>query len=503
MSLSVRVRVLWLLSGLVLMVCAACEQSSRPGLPPDSPFADTEEPSMKLLSYGMAVGDVSDHSAVVWVKTNGAAKVSLEYWPVTPERKSNVPLPGEESQVRRSSVETVGDHDYTLHVLLKDLLPATHYEIRIQAQSGLTDPGQETLSPASKTMAEEIHGTFRTLAAPTAHEGVTFGWSADMGGQARCRHGGPGYAIFDVARMEALDFFLFLGDTVYADEICPAPPNAPGSDFKAVTLEEYRAKHRYQRGSAALQRFLATVPVYVVWDDHEVRNNFAGPFEPRMPIGRQALFDYWPIGTSTDDPHRLYRRLRAGADLEVFILDTRQYRSRNSSPDGPMKTMLGEAQLKWLLDGLEHSSATWKVIASSVPLSVPKPGPPYELGNDGWAGGGDGTGFETELKTIAERIVSRRIRNIVWLTADVHFVQANAYDVDRDGSPDFHEFVAGPLSAESKRMNAVRSPFAVRTLVTEGGYLNFGKIRVDTTSFEATIIDDVGKARYRHRVVAR
>ena len=63
-----------------------------PGLPPDSPFADTEEPSMKLLSYGMAVGDVSDHSAVVWVKTNGAAKVSLEYWPVTPERKSNVPV---------------------------------------------------------------------------------------------------------------------------------------------------------------------------------------------------------------------------------------------------------------------------------------------------------------------------------------------------------------------------------------------------------------------------
>ena len=77
-----------------------------------------------------------------------------------------------------------------------------------------------SLSPAPKTMAEEIHGTFRTLAAPTAHEGVTFGWSADIGGQARCRHhGGPGYAIFDVARMEALDFFLFLGDTVYADDI--------------------------------------------------------------------------------------------------------------------------------------------------------------------------------------------------------------------------------------------------------------------------------------------
>ncbi|MGH7258624.1 MAG: alkaline phosphatase D family protein, partial [Nitrospiraceae bacterium] len=353
------------------------------------------------------MGDVSDHSAVIWVKTNGAANVTLEHGPVTPTRKNNGPQQDQESQVRRSTFETVVHHDYTLHVLLRDLLPATHYEIRIQAQSGATDLAQVTLRPAPRTIAEEIHGEFRTLAAPATREVVTLGWSGDIGGQAQCRHGDPGYAIFDVARRESLDFFLLLGDTVYADEICPAPPNAPGSEFRAETLEEYRAKHRYQRGSSALQRFLASVPVYAVWDDHEVRNNFAGPFEPRMPIGRQALFDYWPIGTSADDPHRLYRRLRAGADLEIFILDTRQYRSRNSSPDDPMKTMLGEAQLKWLLEGLEHSSATWKVIASSVPLSVPKRGPPHEPGNDGWAGGPDGTGFETELKTIAERIVSR------------------------------------------------------------------------------------------------
>ncbi|MET0515622.1 MAG: alkaline phosphatase D family protein, partial [Nitrospiraceae bacterium] len=340
----------------LLVVCAACGQSSRPGLPEGSPFAETEESSMKLLSYGTAVGDVSDHTAVIWVRTNGAANVMVEHRPVTSTRESKGPQKGEESQVHGSSWETTVDHDYTLHIPLKDLLPATRYEIRIQAQSEQTDSAQD--SPAPNPIAEELHGEFRTLAAPAVHETVTFGWSADIGGQTRCRHGGPGYPIFDVARMEALDFFLLLGDTVYADEICPVPQNAPGSEFKAVTLEEYRAKHRYQRGSMAFQRFLASVPVYVVWDDHEVGNNFAGPFDQRMPIGRQALFEYWPIGTAADDPHRLYRRLRAGADLEVFVLDTRQYRSRNRTPDGPMKTMLGEAQLKWLLEGLEHSSAT-------------------------------------------------------------------------------------------------------------------------------------------------
>ncbi len=95
---------------------------------------------MKVLSYGMAVGDVSDHSAVIWVKTNGAAKVTLEHEPATPTGKSNVSRQDDELQMRRSSLETIVDHDYTLHVLLKDLLPATRYEIRIQAQSGQPTP---------------------------------------------------------------------------------------------------------------------------------------------------------------------------------------------------------------------------------------------------------------------------------------------------------------------------------------------------------------------------
>ena len=68
------------------------------------------------------------------------------------------------------------------------------------------------------------------------------------------------------------------------------------------------------------------------------------------------------------DPHRLYRKIRYGADVEVFLLDTRQYRSRNADQDGPAKTMLGARQLRWLLDELQASDATWKVIVTSVPV---------------------------------------------------------------------------------------------------------------------------------------
>src|SRR5919106_4976135 len=198
------------------------------------------------------------------------------------------------------------------------------------------------------------------------------------------------------------DFAVMLGDLIYADDRCPSPPNVPGADFQASTLEHYRAKHRYQREDAALQRFLAAVPVYAIWDDHEVLNNFSGPHEPLMPAGRQALREYWPIAVAPDDPHRLYRSVRRGKDLELFILDTRQYRSSNSERDGPGKTMLGHAQREWLLDGLAKSTATWKVIVTSVPLSNQKGGTLQIPGNDSWALGADGTGFQTELRRIVD-----------------------------------------------------------------------------------------------------
>ncbi|MGD9727609.1 MAG: alkaline phosphatase [Nitrospiraceae bacterium] len=495
-------RRLWTTVCLVLMISPACERSDHGRFHSNKPLAGVEVAPLHLLSYGLAVGDVSEQSAVIWVKTNGPAKGTVDYWSEsTTTPQDNPPHPVDPVQEHRISFQTEADHDFVKHVALAGLSPATRYTVRIRASNEPAPSPDSRI--ASAPAGEELLGGFKTLAASHAQDPVTFGWSADVGGQTRCRRDGPGYAVFDVARSQRLDFFLLLGDTVYADESCPAPPNAPGSDFKAATLEEYRAKHRYQRGSSALQQFLALVPVYAVWDDHEVQNNFAGPYEPRMPIGRQAFFEYWPIRTAPDDPHRLYRSFRAGAAVEIFILDTRQYRSRNSQPDGPSKSMLGSAQLKWLLAALEHSSATWKVIASSVPLSVPKGGPPYEPGNDGWAGGSDGTGFETELKVIVDHIMARRISNVVWLTGDVHFVEANAYDADGDGTHDFHEFVAGPLAAATKGPMAVKSPFAVRTLVAEGGYLNFGKVRVDVSTLDVTILDDAGTVRFTHRLLAQ
>jgi alkaline phosphatase D len=304
-------------------------------------------------------------------------------------------------------------------------------------------------------------------------------------------------------RAQQLDFFLFLGDTMYGDNLCSSPPNEPGADFLATTLAEYRARHRDQRSAEALRRFLDSVPVYVIWDDHEVRNNFAGPFDSQMPAGRQALREYWPIRVASDDPHRLYRTVRAGADLELFILDTRQYRSRNADQDGPAKTMLGERQLQWLLSGLTESTATWKVIVTTVPLSIPKGGVAGVSGNDGWAGGPGSPGFERERQVIVDYILGRRMKNVVFLAGDVHYVQANAYDPNGDGIPDFHEFMAGPLSAAPGPQTPASAGLRPTTLINEGGYFNFGLIRVTKSSFDVKVLDEAGATRFSHHLPAK
>lgn len=452
-----------------------------------APTSDTALASPTgAVSHGIATGDVTSDSAVLWFRTDGPAQVEVRSAPV--DEWEHAP------RVKTELFSTKAAQDFTMQIPLTGLRPATRYRYTVR-----------TIHPPLPTdsVGGLMQGEFRT--APSATESVptTFLWSADLGGQQRCRDDGMGYPIFDMLRHHQPDFMILLGDLIYGDDRCPSPPNAAGSEFTASTLSQYRAKHRYQHGSFALQRFLASVPIWAVWDDHDVTNNFSGPYEPLMPLGRQALFEYWPIRHASDDPMRLYRRVRYGADLDIFLLDTRQYRSRNTDPDGSDKTMLGKAQLSWLVNGIAQSTATWKIIATSVPLSTPKAGSLATPGNDSWALGADGTGFQHELRTIVQTILSQPVRNVVWLAADVHYMQVNAYDANRDGVSDFHEFIAGPLSGASMTPRLPDSTFHPTTLFSEGGSMNVGKISIHGTALEVTMIDDSGKTRFSHQLTAQ
>lgn len=486
---------------LIALVClsvsgiSGCVSPSREGLPPGSPFVDRAEVEKPSLPDGTAVGDITDHSAELWLKTDGPKQIQVEWASVEAWRRISA-MPSVQSHAARTQPVLTGpETDYTSTLSLEHLSPATRYRYYVL----ISDAGGRE-SPGRRVGAQ---GEFTTLPDSSASVPVIFAWSGDLGGQDRCRQGDAGYPIFDTIREQTPDFFIFLGDTIYADNACVSPPNEPGSNFIATTLAEYRAKHHYQRGASALRRLLERVPVYVTWDDHEVKNNFAGPYEPQMPAGRQAFREYWPIRVDASDPHRLHRAIRYGSDLEMFILDTRQYRSKNADRDGPAKTMLGAAQLRWLLEGIAASTATWKVVVTSVPLSVPKGGGLAVPGYDGWAGGTDGTGFERERQVIVDMIVDKAIPNVVFLGGDVHWAQANIYDANQDGLPDFHEFVGGPLSANPGRLTAASAVLHPTTLINEGGYDNFGLARVTKETFEVSIIDAAGKTRFMYRVPAQ
>jgi alkaline phosphatase D len=488
-----RVVSLLVTSCLLVVFPVGCVSPSREGLPPGSPFLESAALAGDFLPQGIAVGDVSSSSALLWVRTGGPATVQIEW--ATPALWENVSkLATVIAPVSRTKpLSATAETDYTLSIPLEGLSAATRYRYHIMAKQAGDSKDQ---MPATLV----AQGEFSTLPDAKTSVPIAFAWSGDLGGQERCRQGPDGYPIFNVMGRQRLDFFLFLGDTIYSDNPCLSPPNEPGADFKAVTLAEYRARHRYQRGAESLRRFLERVPVYVTWDDHEVRNDFSGPFDPQMPAGRQALREYWPISTHRDEPHRLYRSVRYGADLELFILDTRQYRSRDADPDGPAKTMLGAAQLQWLIEGLAHSSATWKVIATSVPLSIPKGGEGY---SDGWASGPNGPGFERERQVIVDAILADKLKNIVFLAGDVHWVQANAYDPNQDGVIDFHEFVAGPLSARPGRLTPASEELHPMRLINEGGYHNFGVVRITKAAIEITVVDDAGQTRFSHRLTAQ
>jgi alkaline phosphatase D len=420
----------------------------------------------------VTVGEVTSTSAVVWARSVAAGSIGLEYGPPGGERS-------------RATIAIRSGADSTGSVAIQGLRPATRYDYRVGANG------------------EAVSGEFVTAPAPDAETPVKLVWSGDLGGQGFCRRSETGYRIFDTMLGLRPDFFLFLGDTIYADARCDRPGDVPGANFVATTLAGYRDKHRYNRADIAVQRFFRATSVYAIWDDHEVRNDFAGPTEPLMPAGRRAFLDYWPIQGPADEPGRLYRSVRWGGLLELFILDTRQYRSPNAQRDGPSKTMLGAAQRRWLIDGVTRSTAVWKVVATSVSLSVPR-----GLARDTWSNAGmfglpdeEGTGFAIERDAILDALRSRGIENVVFLAADAHY----ALVVRHRPAPDWsvHEMMAGPLSAGHGRPVPLDDGLNPITLFERGGVNNAGLLTIEPTGLTVRIVDEAGATLFSHTIRPR
>jgi alkaline phosphatase D len=419
----------------------------------------------------IAVGDVTATSAVLWVRGLRAGEVLIDV------------TPGSGPPGRRVGVSVGAGDDLTGKARVTGLESSTRYRYRVTQDAAVAE-GEFVTAPAA------------TEAAP-----VRFLWSGDLGGGGFCRPANGGFAIFPAMVRHPADFFLFVGDTVYTDVPCDRPGAAPGAAFRAATLAQYRARHRHNREDDGLEALLRRMSVYAIWDDHEVRNDFAGPAEPLMPVARRAFLEYWPIMPPAEEPGRLYRSVRWGRLVEIFILDTRQYRSSNTVADGPGKTMLGAAQRRWLVDGVTSSTATWKIVVSSVTLAIGTGRPERR---DGWSGANifgfpqDGAGFATERDAILREFRTRSVRNLVFVAADVHHAELIRHHPHPEWS--FHEFIAGPLSASTGRPRPLDISLNPRSLFARGGVFNFGEVTVEPALLTVRLIDEAGAVMFTHTV---
>lgn len=455
--------------------------------------------------WGVQVGDVTTSSGLVWVRSDRPARMVVE----TSATESF-------AKARRWRGPVLGaGSDFTGTTALHGLPPGTQVHYRVL----LADPDDP------RRTGEPVYGTFRT--APARRQGLRFVWSGDLAGQGwGINPDLGGYRIYEEMRRLDPDFFLCSGDNIYADGPLTQSVTLPdGRTWRNITTEEkskvaetlaeYRGNFRYNLLDANLRRFNAQVPTIIQWDDHEVLNNwYPGEIltddrytEKNVNVlaarSRQAFSEYFPISTMRQDPEgRVYRVLRHGPLLDVFVLDCRTYRNANSPGRQPEDTqgILGAEQLAWLKRELSASRAVWKVIACDMPLGlvVPDGATDFEAVSQGDPGAP--LGRELQIAELLRHIKHRKITGTVWLTADVHYTSAQHYDPSRAAFKDFApfwEFVSGPLNAGAfpavkldgtfgPEQPFVKAPTRANVSPAEG-FQFFGEVDIDGHSGELTV----------------
>jgi alkaline phosphatase D len=478
--------------------------------------ADTTS-ARPVITHGIQFGDASTDQAVVWSRADRPARMIVEY-SLQPDFSN--------AQLAFGTLATENT-DYTARIDLTGLPAGQQWYVKVLFQD-LKNP---------KNCSFASVGKFRT--APEQSGSVRFLWSGDTCGQGwGINPDIGGMRIYETMRSTAPDFFIHCGDGIYAD--CPIPKTQiveetgevwrniliPEVTKVAETLPEFRARYKYNLMDQNLRRFNAEVPTIWLWDDHEITNNWSpskdltddARYQEKqianlVASGRTAALEYAPMRTAaSDQQQRIYRIVPYGPLLDVFVLDMRSYRAANNYnrqvEPSDETAYLGTEQLNWLKQGLQNSTAVWKVIAADMPLGL-------RLG-DGLdeqqrqkfenVANGDGPvlGRELEIAELLSFVKEQGITNMVWFTADVHYCAAHYYDpakaVFKDFNP-FWEFVSGPLNATSFGAQKLDNTFGAQLIFQKAapngnlsplsGFQFFGQvdIRADDQVMTVTLKD--------------
>jgi alkaline phosphatase D len=297
--------------------------------------------------------------------------------------------------------------DFTRQVLLSGLVPGTRYEIEVDSRAA---------EGASGTV---ITGGFRTAPAAEAEQAVSFVVSTCQDYPDRDLP--DGFKIYGAIEKLDPDFFVLAGDILYYDSLA-----------KSIELARWHWQRTFSLPTNL--RFHRHIANYFMKDDHDTLVNDCWPgmetkfmgdftFEQGLDVFREQV----PMG------ERTYRTVRWGKDLQVWMVEGRDFRSPNDMRDGPEKTIWGAEQLAWFKRTVAESDATFRVLISPTPIV----GPDRGTKNDNHAN----RGFTHEGNLIREFIASQP--GMVVVCGDRHWQY-----VSRDAKTGVQEFSCGPASNE-------------------------------------------------------
>jgi alkaline phosphatase D len=276
-----------------------------------------------------------------------------------------------------------------------ELAPSTTYQVSLLCEGAIT------LGPH----------TVRTAPSPEDTRPVRLAVSADLDPDPSFDSG-----LLDELAAAAPEVFVSIGDFPYTD-------NGP----RAETVAAYRERHAQLRTTPKVRACFDTMGVRAIYDDHEFRNEWDASWVAKEPARYAAAMQVWdeffPVRGATGDIR--YRSFRWGANVECFLLDCRRFRSADADPDGPGKTMLGATQYAWLIEAVKRSTATFKVIFTSVPLD-------FANGGDAWHV------FTYERDRLFADLTG--VPGILFVSGDQHWFAAHRH------AHGIREFQVGPLA---------------------------------------------------------
>lgn len=433
------------------------------------------------LGMGLRVGEVTQTTAIVWTRItrdrernwNGFRELTKrqkkrnEYVPSTvnvSDREGD--MVGADGEVRlgvasQSAPDDVRftpwvrvrqQTDFTHQFKIADLEPATGYRLRVEARDASKQPVSAT-----------CEGRFRTAANSDQWQDVRFTvvtgqsyWDLDHK---------EGYHIYPAMQKIEPDFIVPTGDTVYLDSESP----------RARTIELARHHWRRMYSLPRLIAFHSQVPGYWEVDDHDSWCNDDWPtlkapwmnpltFEQGFAVYREQV----PMGEKT------FRTVRWGQGLQVWMVEGRLFRSPNTMPDGPEKTIWGKQQLAWIKRTILASDADFRVLISPTPIV----GPDRDRGkNDNHAN----DAFAHEGDHFRQWTKEQGLSNFYTCCGDRHWQYMSI-----DPKSGLREFSCGPASDAHAGGNP-KQPDWQPFLRVRGGFLSVSITReqeVPTISFQ-------------------